>query len=51
MKIEVSEKNYNRLLNAQDEMNLQTIDETLDFILEFWLGWVNRATILKQNRT
>ncbi|MFQ6135177.1 MAG: hypothetical protein ACE5KU_05120 [Nitrososphaerales archaeon] len=51
MKIEVSKKNYDRLLEAQDEMDLQTIDETLDTILEFWLGWVDRATVLEQNHS
>ncbi len=51
VKIEISHKNYKRLLEAQDQIDLRTTDETLDVLLDFWLDWVNRAAANEQNQT
>ena len=49
--IKISRKNYDRLVEARSEMGLQTFEETLDAVLEFWFTWMDHMEVIKLAET
>ncbi|MFQ6135258.1 MAG: hypothetical protein ACE5KU_05530 [Nitrososphaerales archaeon] len=41
VKIEISESNYRKLLEAKEELDYDSVDEVLEDILDFWLSFVD----------
>ncbi len=50
-KIKISRKNYDRLIEARSEMGLQTFEETIDAVLEFWFTWMDHMEVIKLTET
>lgn len=42
MKIEVSKKNYRRLAELKQKTNAGSVDEVIDWLLDFWYSWAER---------
>jgi len=43
LKIDVSEENYKRLVEIKEETGAESIDEVLEWLLDFWFSWSERA--------
>lgn len=43
MQIEVSDQNYGRLVEIEEKTGAGSIDEVIDWLLDFWFSWRERA--------
>jgi hypothetical protein len=42
LKIEVSRRNYRRLDELKRKTNAESLDEVVDWLLDFWYSWAER---------
>lgn len=42
MQVEVSERNFERLLSLKEAAGADSIDEVIDWLLDFWFSWSER---------
>ncbi len=47
VKIEISDSNYRKLLDAKEEMGYESIDAVLEVVLDFW--WTFSELTNKEN--
>jgi len=43
LQIEVSDQNYERLVEIREKTGAESIDEVIDWLLDFWFSWSERA--------
>lgn len=49
VQVKVSKENYERLLELKEITDADSIDEVIDWLLDFWFSWSERNKNKKSN--